>query len=66
MSPAHALIHSLSRALSFTHTLTISLLCLQNLAVYHMKETGWVKVSQTDVGPLHYEYKDEKEKQSST
>ncbi len=26
-------------------------------AVYHMRETGWVKISNTDVGPLYYEYK---------
>lgn len=25
-----------------------------------MKETGWVKVSASDVGPLHYEYAAEK------
>ncbi|XP_064611317.1 proteasome subunit beta type-5-like [Liolophura sinensis] len=29
--------------------------------LYHMKETGWIKVSQTDVKELHYKYKDEKE-----
>ncbi|KAK2149705.1 hypothetical protein LSH36_441g02032 [Paralvinella palmiformis] len=28
--------------------------------MYHMKETGWVKVSQNDVGDLHYQYKAEK------
>lgn len=28
--------------------------------VYHMMETGWVKVSSTDVGELHYKYQDEK------
>lgn len=28
--------------------------------LYHMKETGWVKVSQTDVGELHYHYQDDK------
>ncbi|XP_071957562.1 proteasome subunit beta type-5-like [Antedon mediterranea] len=28
--------------------------------LYHMKETGWIKVSQTDVMKLHYEYQDEK------
>lgn len=27
--------------------------------VYHMKESGWVKISTTDVGPLYYEYKAE-------
>lgn len=27
--------------------------------VYHMRETGWVKVSSTDVAELHYQYKDE-------
>ena len=27
--------------------------------VYHMKETGWIKVSQTDVTELHYKYKEE-------
>lgn len=30
--------------------------------LYHMKETGWVKVSQTDVLDLHYQYQDEKAK----
>ena len=28
--------------------------------LYHMKETGWIKVSQTDVTELHYKYADEK------
>ncbi|KAK3698597.1 hypothetical protein QZH41_014580 [Actinostola sp. cb2023] len=28
--------------------------------LYHMKETGWIKVSQTDVAKLHYQYQDEK------
>ncbi|XP_064640771.1 proteasome subunit beta type-5-like [Lineus longissimus] len=28
--------------------------------LYHMKETGWVKVSQSDVGELYYKYKAEK------
>nr|AAY98499.1 LMP X [Swiftia exserta] len=28
--------------------------------MYHMQETGWVKVSQNDVGQLHYKYQDEK------
>ncbi|CAE1321013.1 PSMB5 [Acanthosepion pharaonis] len=30
--------------------------------LYHMKETGWVKVSQTDVLDLHYQYQGEKSK----
>jgi len=30
--------------------------------LYHMRETGWIKVSQTDVLDLHHKYKDEKEK----
>ena len=25
--------------------------------VYHMKETGWEKISATNVGPLYHEYK---------
>jgi 20S proteasome subunit beta 5 len=29
--------------------------------MYHMKETGWIKVSQNDVFKLHYQYKAEKE-----
>lgn len=29
--------------------------------LYHMKETGWIKVSQTDVLDLHYKYAEEKE-----
>lgn len=28
--------------------------------LYHMKETGWIKVSQDDVGELHYKYRAEK------
>jgi len=34
-------------------------------AVYHMKETGWEKVSSTDVGLLHYQYQEEKKEASS-
>jgi len=30
--------------------------------LYHMEETGWVKVSQTDTMELHYKYQAEKEK----
>ncbi|EDO33904.1 predicted protein [Nematostella vectensis] len=30
--------------------------------LYHMKETGWIKVSQTDVAKLHYQYQEEKSK----
>ena len=26
------------------------------MAVYHMKETGWEKISEDDVGKLHYQY----------
>lgn len=29
------------------------------LSVYHMKETGWVKISQNDIGDLYYKYKEE-------
>jgi len=29
--------------------------------LYHMRETGWIKVSQTDVTELHYKYQEEKE-----
>lgn len=28
--------------------------------VYHMKETGWVKISQDDTMKLHYQYLEEK------
>jgi 20S proteasome subunit beta 5 len=28
--------------------------------LYHMKETGWEKISATDVGALHYAYKEGK------
>jgi len=30
--------------------------------LYHMKQTGWEKVSQTDVTELHYKYQEEKAK----
>ncbi|XP_077982677.1 proteasome subunit beta type-5-like [Glandiceps talaboti] len=30
--------------------------------LYHMKETGWVKISQNDVRDLHYKFQEEKEK----
>eukprot|EP00045_Choanoeca_perplexa_P001401 m.19514 g.19514 ORF g.19514 m.19514 type:complete len:285 (+) comp10917_c0_seq1:130-984(+) len=28
--------------------------------LYHMKESGWVKISADNVGPLHYQYQEEK------
>lgn len=36
--------------------------CDNILVVYHMKESGWEFISQTDVFDLHYQYKAEKEK----
>jgi len=30
--------------------------------LYHMKESGWEFISQTDVKDLHYRYREEKEK----
>jgi hypothetical protein len=41
-----------SLSLSHTHTHTHT--------VYHMKETGWVKISADNVFPLHYKYQEEK------
>ena len=38
------------------HFLQGFIYCLS--VVYHMKETGWVKVSSTDVAELHYQYED--------
>ena len=38
------------------------IVCTILFLVYHMKETGWVKVSQNDVKELHYKYQDEKKK----
>ncbi|XP_062501224.1 proteasome subunit beta type-5-like [Corticium candelabrum] len=32
--------------------------------LYHMKETGWEKISQTDVTELHYKYQEEKKSSS--
>ena len=32
-------------------------------AVYHMKETGWIKISSDNVLDLHYKYADEKPRQ---
>jgi len=29
--------------------------------LYHMRQDGWIKVSQTDVAKLHYQYQEEKE-----
>lgn len=34
--------------------------------VYHVQEDGWVKVSQTDVKDLYYQYQDEKRGQTVT
>ena len=34
-----------------------------HVAVYHMKETGWEKVSSTNVLDLHYQYAEEKKTQ---
>jgi len=36
------------------------------ISIYHMKATGWVKVSSDDVGPLYYKYKEEKESAMDT
>ncbi len=33
--------------------------------VYHMRATGWEKVSSTNVAELHYQYKDEKMAQTA-
>ncbi|KAL9974926.1 hypothetical protein ACROYT_G012032 [Oculina patagonica] len=30
--------------------------------LYHMRQDGWIKVSQTDVAKLHYQYQEEKQK----
>jgi len=39
-------------------------ICYYNMVsvvvVYHMKETGWEKISQDDTVKLHYQYQDEK------
>lgn len=29
--------------------------------LYHMRQDGWIKVSQTDVAKLHYQYQEEKQ-----
>ncbi|KAH8304322.1 proteasome subunit beta type-5 [Drosophila kikkawai] len=34
------------------------------IRVYHMTQTGWVNVSNTDCMELHYKYKEEKEQQA--
>ena len=44
---------SCGRSLMFYHPLAPS-------AVYHMKETGWERVSSTDVKELHYKYAEER------
>ena len=44
----------------FIPSLPSFLPCCVCCAVYHMMETGWVKVSQTDVRELHYQYQEEK------
>jgi len=31
-----------------------------SVSIYHVKETGWVKISSDDVTDLHYKYQDEK------
>lgn len=33
--------------------------------LYHMMETGWLKVSSSDVGPLHYEYAAQKKAEAA-
>ena len=44
------------------HTGDVCLGCVLSLPspVYHMKETGWVKISADNVALLHYEYQAEK------
>jgi len=39
--------------LDYARTELYVVLCV---TVYHMKETGWEKISQDDVGILHYQY----------
>ena len=39
--------------------------CFMLILVYHMKETGWVKISQDDTMKLHYQYQDEKAEDKS-
>lgn len=34
--------------------------------VYHMRQNGWIKVSQTDVAKLHHQFQEEKQKQKSS
>ena len=41
----------------------VILLSLSLFVVYHIKEDGWVKVSQTNVADLHYQYQDEKQQE---
>lgn len=31
--------------------------------IYHVKQTGWVKISEEDVTELHYKYAEQKRKQ---
>ena len=46
---------------------TIDFACMMSSCiVYHMKETGWEKISSTDVALLHYQYQEEKKQASST
>lgn len=51
----------------FLHMYTFSFALLEGgiftlllLTVYHMKETGWVKISQDDTMKLHFQYQEEK------
>ena len=37
-------------------------MCSHVIAVYHMKESGWIKVSSDNVHDLHYKYADEKQR----
>ena len=34
-----------------------------SFVVYHINKDGWVKVSQTNVADLHYQYQDEKQQE---
>ena len=52
---------SLFHAHSKTKITYCSSILLFFITVYHMRQDGWIKVSQTDVAKLHYQYQEEKQ-----
>ena len=53
--------HSKTKCCPSVLLFLIMIVLLFLITVYHMRQDGWIKVSQTDVAKLHYQYQEEKQ-----